>query len=330
LARDALKAADRAVELAANESAAWLYRAVVKNLSQLIEHLVTASTGSEVPPDRVGQALFPREALTELSEAARLAPGNARLQGVAAMYAVMTVAAERGASSLESLMSSGAWSLLDEAGQRRLRTDMGRLEALTTSGDPAAAAAAWELLGVVQMLGTRELNRSNASFRQALRLDPERDSAWEGLVALLVIGERFDELATLCEEKLQKRDSARARLLLAKAYERTRDYATVLATLEPATRRFPDDFLINLATAAAILRVGTDDTSLAQAAQLIGRAEKVAGDSPTPEQMVSLLVARGLFFGLLNQSEPARANLEKALETDPSRDDVREALTLLR
>lgn len=330
LARDAVKAADRGVELAVNESSVWLDRAVVKSLTKLIEYLVEVSTGAEFSPARVSQSLFPREALADLTRAAELAPQNARLQGIAAMYAVMTVAVERGNSSLDALMGSGAWALLDEAGQRRLRGEVSRLEAVTANGDPAVAASGWEVLGVIQMLGTRELARAASSFRQALQLDPERDSAWEGLVASLVIGERFDDLAALCVAKLKKRDSAYARLLLAKAYERTQDYTKVLEALEPAQRRFPDDFLVNLATAAAILREGTDDNSFARAAQLIGRAEKAAGNSPTPDQMVNLMVARGLLFALLDQSEAARANLQRVLEADPSREDVREVLKLIQ
>jgi hypothetical protein len=68
---------------------------------------------------------------------------------------------------------------------------------------------------------------------------------------------------------------------------------------------------------------------LAQAAQLISRAEKAAGNQATAEQTANLLFLRGMFLALIDRSELARSHLERVLELDPGHEAAREALKLI-
>jgi tetratricopeptide (TPR) repeat protein len=329
LATEAVRAADRAVEFAPGDAAVRLDRAVTRALDHGLRELIAASAGAGFTPAGRQSAWFPPSALEDLRRAAELAPADARLLGTAAMASVMRAALERGAASVESLLGTGAWSLLDESQRRQLRADLARLEGLAADGAPLAAATASELLGVIQLIALRDLTAAEANLRQALARDPDRDSAWEALVIVLVNAERFDALTAECESRLKRRESARDRLLLAKASAAAGDLTRALAVLEPARRRFPDDFNLNLAAAAALLHETTDDTTLAQAAQLISRAEKAAGNQPTAEQRANLLFLRGMFLALVEQPELARAHLRRVLELDPDREEAREALQLV-
>ncbi len=329
LSQEALRAADQAVALAPQDAAVRLDRAVARAMDQLVRFLIEAPSAAELTPVRLQQAVFPAEALEDLRRAAELEPANARLLGTAAMVSVMAAVLERGVANIESLLSSGAWSLLDESPRRQLRADLARLEDLSATGELSARATAQELVGVIQMLALSDFAAAEANLRRVLVSDPERESAWEALVLLLVTSNRFETLAAACESRLERRESARDHLLLAKAYSAVGDNAKVLTALEPARRRHPEDFNINLASAAALLRGAGDDTTLAQAAQLISRAEKAAGNQATAEQTANLLFLRGMFLALIDRSELARSHLERVLELDPGREEAREALKLI-
>ena len=71
-----------------------------------------------------------------------------------------------------------------------------------------------------------------------------------------------------------------------------------------------------MALAAAILKSEAGMLLLKPVEMLITRAEQLLGAAPSRDAITDLLMIRGLFYGLSDQPDLARASLNKLLELD--------------
>lgn len=323
---EALEAWDAAVKLAPKEPSVFSGRATGKCTSGFVEAAIRFATGDEPDPSKVWTRAFDRAALVDLKEACRLNPSDFRAIGAAALFEVFCTAIERGMAQMEQIMDKSSWETLPENVRGSLRASLSSLEELGQSGESRSAAGALEVLGVLQYLIVHDERGAETSLRRAIRLDPKRELAWDTLTMLLAMSERFEDLRRVCEDWLKVQESPRTRVLLAKAYESLNQNDSLLETAEQAFRKFPEDPIANLALAAALMRTSSEEASLARAARCLGKAEDKISKNPTRDNIINILYLRGLFFGLTDQTEQARAVLRKILEAEKDNRRAKEAL----
>lgn len=329
LGQEALECYDRAVELGPKEPEPYAGRATARSLQRLLQAMLDGGSGSEPESLRLAKALYPKESLSDLRMAMSLSPKDPKAVGTAVMFELLLAAVDRGATHLEAFAEGEGWDSLPDATRQSLRESMARLEEMSQTGEAGPAAAALEMLGTLQCFVVRDVRGAESSLRRAVDLDPKRNQAWESLVYLLASNKRSEDLLVVCEARLKTEESAHARLLLAKAYEQLERWDRLLDTAETLQRRYPEDFNANLALAAALLRRPPDDAALSRSAHAIAKAEKLLGTSPTADQVVNLLVLRGVLLGLAGQTEAARSSFKQLLEIEKDNADAREALEIL-
>ncbi|MCX8107719.1 MAG: hypothetical protein N3G20_02835, partial [Verrucomicrobiae bacterium] len=147
-------------------------------------------------------------------------------------------------------------------------------------------------------------------------LDPARDQM--GLAFVYLRDNRWEDLAEHAQAMLKKQDTLEARLLLGTALDKLGKTDDMVALMFDTQRRYPDDFLSNLALAQALIRISGEKVVLAQATSLLLRAEKAAGRAPDHRQHAELLFLKGLISALDGQMEIARVCFKQVLEHDPT------------
>jgi tetratricopeptide (TPR) repeat protein len=329
LIAEALACQDRAVEFAPQEVEPYISRAGARCVHAALNAVLAAAGGDESQDTRAWTKFLAPAALSDLQTAVRLNGRDFRLLAAAALYEVFLAAGEHGLARMEDLARGAVWGLLPDGTRQSVRKAMDRLEDLTQGSEARPAAGALEALGILQYLVVRDLRGAESSLRRAVALDPAREQAWETLILLLALSDRPAELLPVCEARLKQRDTAHNRVLVAKACEQLNLQDRTLAEGEAAQRRYPDDLTANLALVAALLKYNSEPVVLLRAAQLLSKAEQLLGASASRDELVNVLVIRGLFFGLADRPDDARAHLRKGLELDPDHPQAREALELL-
>lgn len=328
LIAEGMERLDAAVRQAPDEGEVYATRATVVCTRDWLEALFRSASNDEGDRLALMRAPFSTNVLVDLRAAARLQPKDYRAWGTLVLFEVCSAALEHGAA-MDQVFGGGGWNSLPDAVRRGIREGVQRLEAIAQEGEPRAAAGALEVLGVLQTFIMGNEREGETNLRRAVRLDPARNNGWEFLIMYLARSEKSHELLEVCQERLRQQDTARNRLLVAKSYERLNQLDRVREECEVLQRRYPDDFNANLALAAALLKGPTDDLLIARSVQLLSKAESLAAKSPSREQVANLLFLRGLFLGLVDQVEGARANLKKLLEIDSDQEDAKEALEIL-
>ncbi len=329
LAEESVEQFNEAVGLAPSEPEVYAGRALCLSGRAMLKAAIRIASGEESDPARFGTAPFSKEALPDLQQVARLRPKDHRAIGTAALFEVFCVEVEHGVPQLGSLIGGAGWRNMPDATRQSVRAAVGRLEEVGQSGDNLQAAGALEVLGAIQALVIQDLSGAEANLRRAVTLDPSRDTAWELLIGITATNRRFPELQALAETRLKAMDTPRNRLILAKAFDNLDQSDRCMAEAEAARRRFPNDFGCALAVAAAILKSEVGMLLLNPVEALILRAEQLLGPAPSREAMADLLLIRGLFYGLSDQPDLARASLNRLLVLDKDNAEAKEALAAL-
>src|SRR5439155_16909989 len=104
--------------------------------------------------------------------------------------------------------------------QCSIREAVARLENCGQNPDSRVAAGSLECLSVLQAFVIGDRSGAEKNARRAVALDPSRENAWDMLIGFLAKPETYEDLRTLCEQRLRQKETTRNRILLAKAYER--------------------------------------------------------------------------------------------------------------
>jgi tetratricopeptide (TPR) repeat protein len=326
LIAEALEAHDRAVGLAPAEPEVYVGRAAAQGCRGWLKAIARVAGGEELDLPKQLAAVFCQEALSDLEQAARRKPKDARAWGTLAVFQVFAASAAQGRASFEQIFSQQGWNGLPDGARALVRQAVSRLEELSQSGE--APAAALEVLGIIQHIFLADKRAAEANLRRAVELDPSREQAWESLTALLVDSDRAQELLGLCETRLKHQDTARNRLLVAKAHERLKQQDRVLAQTQAALDRYPEDLNLTMALGAALMQTGNDD-DLPRAGQLLVRAQRLAEKAPGRDELENLLFLQGLFWGITGRKQEARSVFNKLLELDKDNAEAQEALQAL-
>lgn len=219
--------------------------------------------------------------------------------------------------------------LLSEATRKRILKDFARLEKGMQSQDKHKAADAAVCLGSLRGLILDDPKSAEKCFRRCLELDPTRDAAWEGLIGIMLKNNRDDEIVKLCHQQIKYKDSAHNRLILAKIHEHLGQNDKTEEAVREGLKRYPDDFLFNLAFADLLLRRG-DAKELKQAAQILTKLQKERDEGPPSEnRWANHCFACGIYFGLTGDENWARRLLEDVRKRRPDYPGIKEALDAL-
>lgn len=320
---------ERAVQAAPRDPAAIAARMKFRSAGALLRGLLQGLRANETATlkealsksaSNTMAVILSPENVADLQTSARLRPDDISAQGAAAFATVAAFLTrnERGfplKGGLESLPAPVA---------APVREVMERLESLAQGGGKNEATAL-EALGIMRFVLGDPL--AIDTLRRAVALDPTLGQGWEILAGMLVSDNRFYELATLIQSRLQRQDTARNHLLLAKVYDKMNRPQDVETQVRAALEREPDDLTANLARIALLLRAG--DT--AQAEEPLARTAKrlAPAAKPSRQQTLDYGLLRGIFLALSDESAAARQQLQTVLTSDPKNQAAQKALAAL-
>ena len=321
---------DKAVSAGPEEAEAYFRRAMHRCLGTMLLNKIKLDSGDPGADANLLNDCFPAESLADLRRASRLNPRDYRLIGGVELFEIYSVTAAKGQVNWGEF----SWNSLPDKSQRSMDEAISRLTDMGQGARHGEAAGALEVLGTLQGPVLRETQPCIENLRRALTLDPSREQCWEMLSGALAGSARYDELLDICAERVRRKDSARGRLLLAKAHEKLRQWNDCETEVRAALKRDPDDFNASLSLANLMLKRAGDDTALSDANTWLARAEyilnnKVPPHKRTQQQRIDLTLTRGIYYGLTDETEMARQWVKAVLELDKENKLARDILDAL-
>jgi tetratricopeptide (TPR) repeat protein len=321
---------DEAVTDAPKESEPLVRRAFYRGLRNRLLNSIRQASGEQKSTVEVLGDSFPAEALADLQEACRLSPKDYRLIGETALFEAYGASARTGGRGVDG---SFDWNRLPDVSQRSIRGEMTHLEDLAQDPDGSTGAGALEILGVLQGSLLHDIDGRVASLRRAVKLDPSRDGAWEMLASTLAHAGRYEELLSLCEDHLKQRDTARSRILLAKAYEKMKQWDDAEEQIVEALNQSPNDPTASLALAALLLRRSDDPDVLDEANGWLSRCDQVLAGQPSQQRnrqfVIDLTLTRSIYLALTDDVDSARQWVQTVIDTDHENELAREILAAM-
>ncbi|HZQ48452.1 MAG TPA: hypothetical protein VFC07_15655, partial [Verrucomicrobiae bacterium] len=320
---------DKAAAIAPEEAEVYFRRGLHRCLQSALLNRIRVASGERAEDVALLNGCFTPESLADIQHASRLSPWDYKLIGGAVLFEIYTVSAEKGQVNWGTF----TWNLLPDKSQRSIREAVTRLENLAQSPRTKVAAGASEVLGIVQGPVLHEPHSCLANLGRALALDPSRDQAWETIAATIAQSRHYDELLSTCEERVKQKDSARSRILLAKAYEKLKQWNECEQQIRLALKLDPDDFTANLALADLLLKHSRDTSALAEANGWLARAEyllnKMTARQRTQLRLVDLTLARGIYYALTDEVETARRWVKAVIDQDKENKFAQEILNAM-
>lgn len=317
---------NKAATVGPEEAEVYFRRGMHRCLRAALLNRIRTLSGEESDDVAPLDGCFTAETLADLQHASRLSPKDYRMTASAVMFEIYTVSGQKGRVDWGAF----SWNSLPDRSQRSIRDAMARLENLGENPHRTVAAGALEELGILEGPILRQPLRCETDLRRALLLDPSRDLAWETLTATLAQSQHYEDLLTACQARVKQRDSARNRVLLAKAYEKLKQWDNCEAEIREALKLDGDDFTANLALADLLLKHGQDESTLSDANGWIARAEyilnKMSAQQRTQLHMVDLTLTRGIYFALTDEVETARRWVKAVIDQDKDNKFAQEIL----
>jgi tetratricopeptide (TPR) repeat protein len=164
-------------------------------------------------------------------------------------------------------------------------------------------------------------------------LGPSREQIWEMMAGTLAREEHYQELFALCEDHLKQNDSARSHMLLAKAYERLKQWDDAEEEVVQAVKEAPNDLTANLSLAALLLKRSQDPDVLGDAGDWLTRCDQILASMPPgqrPRQLViDFTLTRSIYLALADDIESARQWAQTVLDSDHGNELAKEILAAM-
>lgn len=332
---------DRAVSLAPQEVQPYFRRAASNWMHGAVEAGLRRGKGEKV--NQTAELLRP-EVAADLSQVARLSPDDPLAIGMAIYLETMTCilhekmdlsGVEDSLKGFLAAKNSSLAEFLPAPSREFVHWGLDRLEQLTKVQDKARATVACEMLADVRMLldlwskgehtfsvlfpQKEEKEKKIASIlgylRRAVELDPSRERAWELLVALLVEQGEYGEAADAARKRLEARDNAHNRFVMAKVYAKQNQIDRAADQLRVGLRRDPKDLNCSLGLSAILLK-RDDAKSLKEAGDLLDAAESRIRDEKNTSHQANYRLLRGIHAALCDRSEQANELFKQVLRQE--------------
>ena len=328
LTAEASSCFNHAVAIATNCADAYLQRGLHKSFDGYLQNIFAYVQGDKTDVTDVMKGMFSADCLPDLQTAARLSSSEYRTVAMAAFF-------EAFAANLEATRNPAGnlplWQQLPDKTQRNIREAVARLENFGQNPDTKIAAGAMECLTIIQAFVIGDKAGAEKSARRAVALDPSRDNAWDLLIGFLIKPESYEELRTVCEQRLRHRESTRNRILLAKAYERLNQLDRAEQHVQVALRLDSDDFNANLSEAVLLMKRQPNSGGLAAASRYLTRSEQLLKKQPQQldQRQLQFTLTSSIYYALRGETDKARQLLRDVLEADKNNEDAREILSAL-
>jgi tetratricopeptide (TPR) repeat protein len=221
--------------------------------------------------------------------------------------------------------------MLPDATRQFIHTAMTRLENLSRNSDRILAAGALENLGMLNMIFGNKPEAAT-DFRRAVAMDPTREQSWDMWLGSIKNSASPEELVAVCELRLKEKDSARNRLLLARAfqqYEKKWDKSAEQA--QAAIKLEPDNLVAHLELMALALKQSADTNFMSKASEQFYRLDEIWKKIPDNKKNWARwrewTLNLSIYDGLVNTPEynqAAKTCIENVLKSFPNDKQARE------
>ncbi len=217
---------------------------------------------------------------------------------------------------------------LSEADQKTERDLMARLEKLTSAANHAVAGESALSLGILRgMLLSPEQGR--AALVRAHALLPDDPNVVEYLAVFYMQEKKYADAENVLKAALQRRESARWRLMAARTEELQNHWDDVEQNISVAFKNEPKNLDVNLAQCAVLLRKATDDTRMLEFSSQARQTRELFASGYTDDQKFSFNYLGGIYYALDENPTQARRYLKDAQGTEEQNGDVKAILALL-
>jgi tetratricopeptide (TPR) repeat protein len=326
---EASRCFDRAVAIAPKEPEVFFQRAGYMSVSNWENgYFLHLRDNGKVDPS-VWFSFFSKETVANLQKAADLNPQNYKYIGLAAGF-------EWFRNVMQAKSRDLTLAMLPNDSRRLIQSAMTQLENLSQKPDKKVAAGALQYLGLLNYVcGNRRAAASD--FQRAVVLDPSREQSWDMLLGIYVKDREFaDKAVPLCESRLKYKDSARNRLMLAKAYTYQKKWGDAEAQAEMAAGMETNNVVAPLLLAAIDLEQSSDPTFLPKALDELNRAQdlghRLGSSTQSWARWREITLDQAIFDGLSDTADSektARECLHLVLKYYPNDETARQILSAL-
>ena len=250
LSREAKECFDKTVSIAPQAGKSYIERvafrqddglgvqAVVKALEGTLESMASERLTQPVAVDLEAADSLSQDDVDTLRQAAMAAsygPLNRNQRGI-------------------DLRGGKYWRSLPAKVRAEVQGKLDQLEGIAGGSDKTKAARALEALGILRANIVEDYPLAEKTLLRALALDPDRAEASFALVDMMREQRRYVEIVTFLTNRLQSRDCALDRLLLARALDRLGRSDEALTQVDKAVALSPASLTANLTQAALLIR----------------------------------------------------------------------------
>lgn len=326
-AAEAAESVDRAVLLAPEEPEVFQARALVSAAGNRVAFLHSVANGADPDPIQFHAGFLGTNVLADLWRIVELTPRNVRNVGLAVLLQAMF--AKLPQPGRDPSAESDLLGRMPAADRRRCVAGLERLAEIGQKAPPAEAALALEIRGLILFIVVEDERGVEADLRRAIELAPERQGAWDALIGLFHLSNRFGQARSMAEKRLQAHDTARNRIIAAKTCEKLGLLPQARAHVEAALKLEPDGYLPNQAALVLVLKSSRD----ADAARLMIPYFQKLRDAPKDDwprsQHIESNLAAGIGWALCGEPTAARPCFELVKKFDPENTTAIQALAML-
>ena len=276
---------DRAVSSSPQEADVYLLRAWHKCGDEAHDYLLRYYR-NELKLDRkalgtlIGMGIA-KSAIPDLQKAATLQPQVCQLVGLAAWFELVAIAMTPLTGGTETPTQ---FSDFPESSQRIIKNAIAQLTELSQGNDTKRTALALEYLGILRAMTQENEELAVADLRRAVALNPDREQAWDMLLASILESASPEEFAAVCEDRLKHKKSARNHLIFAKALFRRGSFEKATGEAKSAIKLETNNVPAQLMLCAALVRQDKGEAGEEELASAFAKAAELVKSTNAPER----------------------------------------------
>ncbi|MEI7731227.1 MAG: tetratricopeptide repeat protein [Verrucomicrobiota bacterium] len=322
----------KTVALAPAEPQAYLSRTKGRGLNDMTRVVLRVANGEKFDPMMWSSALVSEGNLEDLRRAAELSPSDPKIIITTAMAACFQASLRRGTNSMQETFQRGlVLATLPEGEQSALRADLCRLEQLSQNPNPTNAAQAEEALGTIQMAFFKEGGTTvEGHLRRAISLTPQRDGAWDPLMAFLAERERYADLVAAAEARVKVAATVRNYVALAKSLRALGRNDRALNAFQMARKLDPKSRMACHGEAVIRILLSNNREDLVQAMEPFRILSDMMNDQVPPSERMAIAINYSIYQALMGETEEALKRLRDIRKAAPDNETALAAEKMIK